>query len=307
MRLMPDSHDRSSGSTGPPGSAHPGMQGPVMLIGGAEDKRRERSILSRFVQLAGEADAHISVIGTASSLGDRATAGYGELFTALGAGRVTGLRPLTREDSADPQALGVLGESTGVFLTGGNQIRLTTVLAGTRLGDALARAHDRGAVIAGTSAGASALSSHMVAFGRSGELPKHRMVHIASGLGLVSGVVVDQHFQERLRLGRLLAAVALSPSLVGVGLDEDTAAIVHADRKLEVIGRGAVLLVDGSGVVTDAFEAKGHRPMLVSGAIVHSLPAGSWFDLRSRTLIAGPEGRAQPPQEALPTERKASE
>jgi cyanophycinase len=278
-----------------------------MLIGGAEDRRRERHILSRFVELAGAADAHIAVIGTASSLGDRATAGYGELFTALGAGRVTGLRPVTREDSADPQTLGVLGEATGVFLTGGNQIRLTSVLAGTRLGDALARAHDRGAVVAGTSAGASALSSHMVAFGRSGGTPKHRMVHIASGLGLVPGIIVDQHFQERMRLGRLLAAVALSPSLVGMGLDEDTAAVVYADRTLEVLGRGAVLLVDGSAVVTDAFEAKGHRPMLVSGAIVHSLPGGSWFDLRSRALISGPEGRAEPPREALPAEREASE
>lgn len=302
MSPMPDSPKRS-----PAGAGSPGMQGPVMLIGGAEDRRRERHILSRFVQLAGEGDAHIAVIGTASSLGDRAAAGYAELFTALGAGRVTGLRPLTREDSADPQTLGVLGEATGVFLTGGNQIRLTTVLAGTRLGDALARAHDRGAVVAGTSAGASALSSHMVAFGRSGGTPKHRMVHIASGLGLVPGIIVDQHFQERMRLGRLLAAIALSPSLVGVGLDEDTAAVVYADRTLEVLGRGAVLLVDGSRVVTDAFEAKGHRPMLVSGAIVHSLPAGSWFDLRSRTLISGPRGRVEPPREALPAEAEASE
>jgi cyanophycinase len=278
-----------------------------MLIGGAEDRRRERRILSRFVELAGEADGHIAVIGTASSLGDRATVAYAELFTELGAGRVTGLRPLTREDSADAQALALLREATGVFITGGNQIRLTSVLAGTRMGDALSGAHDRGAVVAGTSAGASALSSHMVAFGRSGGTPKHRMVHIASGLGLVSGVIVDQHFEERMRLGRLLAAVALSPSLIGLGLDEDTAAIVYADRTMEVIGRGAVLLVDGSRVVTDAFEAKGHRPMLVSGAVIHSLPVGSWFDLRSRTLLSGPEGRVEPPAPAAQTEREASE
>jgi cyanophycinase len=133
------------------------------------------------------------------------------------------------------------------------------------------------------------------------------MVHIASGLGLVGGVIVDQHFEERMRLGRLLAAVALSPGLIGLGLDEDTAAVVYADRTMEVIGRGAVLLVDGSGVLTDAFEAKGHRPMLVSGAVIHSLPAGSWFDLRSRTLLEGPEGRAEPPAPAAQTELEASE
>lgn len=299
---MPKSPHRS-----PVKGTSAGMQGPVMLIGGAEDRRREQRILSRFVELAGEADAHIAVIGTASSLGDRATAAYSELFSELGAGQVTGLRPLSREDSADPAALALLREATGVFLTGGNQIRLTTVLAGTRIGDALSRAHDRGAVVAGTSAGASALSSHMVAFGRSGATPKHRMVHIASGLGLVAGIIVDQHFQERMRLGRLLAAVALSPSLIGMGLDEDTAAIVYADRTMEVTGRGAVLLVDGSGVVTDAFEAKGHRPMLVSGAVVHSLPAGSWFDLRSRRLVSEPEAPVEPSRQSLPAELEASE
>lgn len=302
MKPMPDNPKHSPTRTSPAG-----VQGPVMLIGGAEDRRRERRILSRFVELAGEADAHIAVIGTASSLGDRATVAYAEQFTGLGAGRVTGLRPLTREDSADPDSLALLREATGVFITGGNQIRLTSVLAGTRMGDTLSGAHDRGAVVAGTSAGASALSSHMVAFGRSGATPKHRMVHIASGLGLVSGIIVDQHFEERMRLGRLLAAVALSPSLIGLGLDEDTAAIVYADRTMEVIGRGAVLLVDGSGVVTDAFEAKGHRPMLVAGAVIHSLPAGSWFDLRSRKLLSGPEGRAEPPKEAAQAELEASE
>jgi cyanophycinase len=98
-------------------------------------------------------------------------------------------------------------------------------------------------------------------------------------------VVVDQHFEQRGRWGRLLAAVALSPKLLGIGLDEDTAAVIHADRTLEVIGRGAVTVVDGAGVSTDAHEMKGHRPMMVSGAVVHALPSGYRFDLRARRLI----------------------
>ena len=175
--------------------------------------------------------------------------------------------------------------ATGVFLTGGNQLRLSSVIGGTKLGMALIAAHRRGAVIAGTSAGASAVSSHMMAFGASGATPKHRMAQISSGLGLLPGVVVDQHFEQRTRLGRLLGVVAQSPSLIGMGLDEDTAAIVHADNTLEVIGRGAVTIVDGSQVVTDAFQTKGHRPMMVSGAVLHSLPSGYRFDLTSRTLI----------------------
>jgi cyanophycinase len=261
-----------------------GSRGPVMVIGGAEDKRGERKVLSRFVDLAG-ADPHLVVLSTASMRGEEATARYGELFTELGAARVTGTRPLTREEAGDPATCEVLADADGIFLTGGNQVRLVSVIGGTRLEDALFSARDRGAVIAGTSAGASAVAAHMVAFGRPGASPRHRMVHISAGLGLVDDVIVDQHFEQRGRMGRLLAAIALSPKLLGLGLDEDTAAIIYADRTLEVVGKGAVTIVDGSDVATDSFQIKGYRPMMVSGAVVHALPAGYWFDLRSRMLI----------------------
>jgi cyanophycinase len=271
----------------PPAHLKPvqGTAGPVVIIGGAEDKRRDRLILSRVVQLAGGPDASIVVLSTASSLGEQAAARYSELFRELGAGRAAGVCPRSREQAGDPDLIRQVNEATGIFLTGGNQIRLVSVLGGTRLEDALASAHDRGAVIAGTSAGASAVAAHMVAFGRSGASPKHRMIHLSAGLGLVDGVVVDQHFEQRGRWGRLLAAVALSPRLLGIGLDEDTAAIVHADRTLEVIGRGAVTIVDGAEVATDAHHIKGHRPMMVSGAVVHALPAGYRYDLRARRLL----------------------
>jgi cyanophycinase len=256
-----------------------------MLIGGAEDKRRERIILSKFVELAGGPDASILVVATASDWPKLGIERYGELFAELGAGSVGGIRPMTREESGDPANTKTADQATGIFLTGGNQIRLASVVSGTRLADALHRARDRGAVVAGTSAGASAIPSHMLSFGRPGETPRHRMVHLGAGLGLLEGVLVDQHFQERQRLGRLLAAIAISPGLLGLGLDEDTAAIVYADRTLEVLGRGGVLVVDGAQMQTDAFAAKGHRPMLVSGAIVHSLPEGARFDLRTRALL----------------------
>ena len=259
--------------------------GPVMIIGGAEDKLKDKVILSRFIRLAGGTDGHIVVISTASSLGEAATELYWELFTGMGAGGVSGLRPLTREEANKPQDARLLAKATGVFLTGGNQLRLSLVVGGTRLGAALLTAHARGAVVAGTSAGASAVSTHMMAFGASGATPKHRMAQISSGLGLLKGVVVDQHFEQRTRLGRLLAVVAQSPSLIGLGLDEDTAAVVYPDDTLEVLGRGAVTIVDGSHVVTDAFHTKGHRPMMVSGAILHSLPSGYRFDLRNRALL----------------------
>jgi len=271
--------------------------GPVMLIGGAEDKVRDKVILSRFAAFAGGAQGHVVVISTASSLGETATDRYRELFAGFGVGRITGISPEQRSEAQDPELAKALSDATGVFLTGGNQLRLSSVVAGTRLADAIHLAHDRGAVLAGTSAGASATAGHMMAFGRSGETPKNRMAQLAAGLGILEGVVVDQHFEQRGRFGRLLAVVAQSPALVGLGLDEDTCAIVYADRSLEVVGRGAVTLIDGSHVVTDAHRAKGHKPIMISGAVVHSLPDGTWFDLRGRSLIADPPGQ----------EREASE
>jgi cyanophycinase len=265
-----------------------GGAGPVLLIGGAEDKFREKVILSTFAELAGGPDGHVVVISTASSLGEVATATYRDLFLGLGIGRVSGIHPEERKDASE-RAAQLLADATGIFLTGGNQSRLTQVVAGTRLADAISNAHDRGVAIAGTSAGASALGSHMVAFGRPGATPKHRMVQLAAGLGIVPGVLVDQHFEQRGRIGRLLALVAQSPSLLGIGIDEDTSAVVAADRTLSVIGRGAVTIVDGSQVTTDAYRGKGYRPVMVSGAILHSLPSGYRFDMRARALLPTPE------------------
>src|SRR6266511_2298238 len=198
-----------------------------------------------------------------------------------------------------PAAAGVLMAS-GIFLTGGNQLRLAMVVGGTAMGRALTEAYLRGAVVAGTSAGASALAEHMVSFGRPGETPRQRMGQLAGGLGLLPGVVVDQHFGQRNRIGRLLAMVAQSPALLGVGVDEDTAAVIGGDGVLEVIGRGAVTVVDGSNVVSDAYEVRQHRPVLVSGAVLHALPPGYRFDLTERKLLprltAIEEGPRRPPR-----------
>jgi cyanophycinase len=286
-----------AGSRPFPIAAH-GSAGPVMIIGGAEDRMRDKVILARFASFAGGDDGHVVVISTASSLGDAATDTYRQLFEGLDIGRVSGLRPEERKEADDPATAKLLAEATGVFLTGGNQSRLTQVVAGTRLGDAIANAHDRGAVLAGTSAGASAMASHMVAYGNPGPTPKNRMVQLSAGLGIIDGVVIDQHFEQRGRIGRLLALVAQSPSLLGLGIDEDTCAIVFSDRSMHVIGKGAVTIVDGRHVTTDAYRGKGYKPLMVSGAILHSLPAGTWFDLRRRELLAGPSD---------PAEREASE
>lgn len=270
-----------------------------MLIGGAEDKLRGRQILKRFVRIAGGKEARVAVIATASEISEQALHLYEALFLELGVASVTGLRPQERSEADHAKAAAQFSDVTGVFLTGGNQLRLTSIVAGTRLHQGLHLAQDRGAVIAGTSAGASALASHMMAFGQPGATPRHGHVQTAAGLGLVENTIVDQHFEQRTRLGRLLSAIAQSPSLIGLGLDEDTCAIVHPDRSMEVIGRGSVTVVDGSHMETDAYRLRGRRPMMVSGAKLHSIPSGYRFNLRARALIH-PEG-------ARTEEREASE
>lgn len=260
--------------------------GHLLIIGGAEDKLRQRQILSRFASLAGGADARVVVISTASSLGDEATELYRELFRQMGIPDVRGLRPLVRDDANDPAQVAALDDATGIFMTGGNQLRLSSVIGGTLLGRAIVERHRRGAIVAGTSAGASAISTHMVAFGTSGATPKQRMTQMSAGLGLLPGVIIDQHFEQRNRIGRLLALVAQSPSLLGMGIDEDTAALVTPGGIMEVIGKGSVMIIDPARIQTDAYEVKRHRPMMVSGVVLHSLPPGYRFDLRKRRLMA---------------------
>jgi cyanophycinase len=181
-----------------------------------------------------------------------------------------------------------LDRATGIFMTGGNQLKLSSVIAGTAFGQAIIDARGRGVTIAGTSAGASIQSSHMVAFGPGGSTPKQRMTQVAAGLGLVQNCVIDQHFAQRNRYGRLLMIVAQSPQLLGLGVDEDTAAVVTRTgdaETLRVIGRGSVTLLDGTHMVSNAHEAKEHRPILASGVVLHVLPAGAVFDLTSRSLV----------------------
>jgi cyanophycinase len=260
--------------------------GHLLLIGGAEDKLRQRQILSRFVSLAGGEEGRVAVISTASSLGDEATELYRSLFAQLGIPDVRGLRPLSRDDANDPAMVDAVADATAVFMTGGNQLRLSSVIGGTALGRAITERHRSGAIVAGTSAGASAISTHMVAFGTGGTTPKQRMTQMSAGLGLLPGVIVDQHFEQRNRIGRLLALVAQSPSLLGVGIDEDTGLLVSASGVGEVLGKGSVTILDPARLQTDAYEVKRHKPIMVSGVVLHSLPSGYRFDLRRRRLLA---------------------
>ena len=266
----------------------PALPGSLIVIGGAEDKLGRRTVLSRFVAEAGGKKARIVVMATASALGNEVVELYRTVFDKLGVAEVVSVRPETRAEAQDPRAAAAIDEATAVFMTGGNQLKLAAVISDTAVGKAIRDLHRRGGVVGGTSAGASIVSEHMIAFGAEGTTPKQRMGQLSAGLGLLSGVIVDQHFTQRNRIGRLLAMVAGSPSQLGIGVDEDTAAIIDGNGVMEVVGRGAVTVVDGSHVTTDTWAAKRTAPLLVSGVVLHSLPAGSIFDLRGRVLVATP-------------------
>ena len=257
-------------------------KGEVIAIGGAEDKLQSRAVLRRILELSGESEARIAVIPTASRKSDIGFR-YCELFTSMGAAeaRVVSLRE--RKDCSSTELLHMIRDATCVFMTGGNQLRLSSILGGTPAARLMRHRNAEGLVVAGTSAGAAIMSEHMIAYGREGSTPRAGMVAIAPGLGFVNQVIIDQHFRQRDRLGRLLAALAYNPFAVGVGLDEDTAIIVDAEREIEVVGTNAVTIVDASNLSHSAmgFVRQGD-PVSLTGLSLHILVEGGRFDLKTR-------------------------
>lgn len=260
-------------------------RGSIIAIGGAEDRIRDTDILRRFVKLAGRDQAHVVIIPTASELSETGRS-YEALFKKLGVATASVLQIQSRADCEQDAALTTLGAATGVFLTGGNQLRLSTTLGGTSVARLLRRLNAAGVPVAGTSAGAAFLSEHMIAFGDEGPTPRAGMVTLAPGLGLSNRVVVDQHFRQRDRLGRLLTALAYNPFAIGVGLDEDTAAFISSGDILDVHGSGAITIVDPSGVEFSSIDsAVAQEPVCLIGVKLHVLVEGSSFDLSTRKAV----------------------
>ncbi len=262
-------------------------RGWIVPIGGAEDKEANPKVLKRFVELCGGSDARIVVIPTASKLIETGTQ-YERLFPELGAGEVTVLDFDTRRDAKEQNRLDRIEDATGVFFTGGNQLRLSTLLGGTPVAKLVRILNARGVHVGGTSAGASILSEHMIAFGKEGSSPTAGSVRLAPGLGLTNRFVIDQHFRQRDRLGRLVAALAYNPFAIGIGLDEDTAAFIGPDDTLEVEGSGSVTIVDASELTFSSMDRAGEDdPVCLLGLRVHILVAGATFNLHTRQAAAG--------------------
>ena len=261
-------------------------RGFIVPIGGAEKKKADRVILSRFVRLAGGADARLVVLPTASEMADTGDR-YRRLFEDLGAESVEVLPIVERREAYDDGCLRVLEEATGIFLTGGNQLRLSTILGGTPVAQAIRRLNAAGVHVGGTSAGAAVLPEHMIAGGASGHTPRADGVILAPGLGLTNRLVVDQHFRQRDRLGRLLTAVSFNPFAVGVGLDEDTALFLGPDDVFEVVGSGGVTVLDPTHLAYSSMDsAKPGKAVSLIDIRLHVLTAGARFNTETRRATA---------------------
>jgi cyanophycinase len=263
------------------------QRGWIIPIGGAENKENDRRILERFVRVSGGSEADLVVIPTASRMHETGPR-YEQLFSDLGAARVTVMDFDTRRDCQEAGRLQRLEEASGIFFTGGNQLRLTTLLGGTPVAKVIRTRNAHGVTVGGTSAGASILSEHMIASGDEGSAMIAGSVRLAPGLGLTNRFIIDQHFRQRDRLGRLLTALAYNPFAVGIGLDEDTAAFIGPDETLEVEGSGGVTIVDGSDVSYSSIDkVSDGQAVCMLGLRLHILAAGATYNLNTHVAAAG--------------------
>ena len=266
----------------PSNSVNAEARGYIIPIGGAEEKLHNPEILDRFVDICGGKSSRISIIPTASELEDTGR-NYEKLFRRLGVKHARVLPFETREDCQSSSELEYIDKSDGVFMTGGNQLRLSTTIGGTEVAQRIRRRNAEGMHVAGTSAGAAFMPEHMIAGGIEGSTPSPDMVTMAPGLGLTNKFIIDQHFRERDRLGRLLTALAYNPFAVGLGLDEDTAAFIRPGDCLDVVGSGGITVIDPTELSYSSMDqARRGEPVSLIGVKLHILISGGRFDAITR-------------------------
>ena len=268
--------------------------GHLLVIGGAEDKYNERRILRKFLELAGGNSAEVLIVPVASDFPEFAADVYTQAFRNLGVANPRVLRATSRQDVFQADAESLLDGVTGVFMTGGDQMRLVSLLGGTKFADKLRRlVRETNMVLAGTSAGAAGMSTSMIVRGESTSHPHKNSVRLSPGLGFLKNIIIDQHFTERGRISRLITAVSYNPYNLGVGIDENTAIILNGNGKLEVYGAGSSTIVDGSQITyNEIAEVDEFQPFSVCGVQLHVLRDGLIYDYLDRHPL-------QPPTEFL--------
>jgi cyanophycinase len=279
-------------------------KGKLFAIGGNEDKGTEPEpnyaqknnlnffelqILSRIVHEAGGHDAHIEVITSASSIPDEIGTNYLEAFKKLGCKNVHIMDIRKRDLTDQPEHINRIRSCNGVMFSGGNQLRLSSIFGGTTMLEILTERYfqEENFIIAGTSAGAMAMSNTMIYQGSSSEALLKGEVKITTGLAFIKDVIIDSHFVTRGRFGRLTQAVAANPSCIGIGLGEDTGVLITEGRYMEAVGSGLVIMIDGHNIRhSNIADLKEGSPLSIENLVVHVLAKGNCYDLKSRKFSA---------------------
>ena len=260
-------------------------RGALAIIGGAEDREGECVVLREFVRAAGGVKAHIAVMTAATSMPKEAGEDYTRIFDRLGAESVEVVHTEHRDDAERESNIRKVEDATGIFFTGGDQSKIVDFIKDTSLDKAIHKRHGEGAVVGGTSAGAAMMPDEMILGGASVSNPSVDAVTMGPGMGFLPGIIIDQHFAQRGRLGRLLAALVLQPAALGLGIDEDTAIVVNGDE-FRVIGQGAVTVVDESTSTHNNLDGLlKDEAIALCGVKLHILPHGYRFNLKTHLPI----------------------
>jgi cyanophycinase len=260
----------------------------LIIIGGHEEKTGDKLILRSVAERVGGGRLVIATV--ASGMPKEQYEEYEAIFRGLGVKHVHKLEIESREDAKSEKALRVLDDTTAIFFTGGDQVKITSQLGCSPVCERMQEIYEKGGTIAGTSAGASVMSETMMV-GGNGE-QTHRLgegLKLAPGLGFIRGIIVDQHFAERGRIGRLLGAVTQNPRIIGIGIDENTAMIVERDQKFTVLGEGGVTILDaGSSTYSNITDEETSRALSVFDVRLHMLSQGDVFDCQTRNATPHP-------------------
>lgn len=256
--------------------------GTLVIIGGAEDREGDCIVLREFIRRAGGVKSRIAVMTAATTRPREVGDDYIRVFERLGAESVEVVHTEDRKDSEREESLKIIEEATGIFFTGGDQVRIIESIKDTPLDELIHKRYQNGAVIGGTSAGAAMMPDQMIVGGASVSNPSVEAVTLGPGMGFFPGILVDQHFAQRGRLGRLLAALVIEPADIGLGIDEDTGIVVQGDT-FEVVGRGTVTVVDETTSTHNNLEGLlKDEPIALCGVQLHILPHGYGFNLKKR-------------------------
>lgn len=262
------------------------LKGNLIIIGGHEDKKGAKNILKEVCSKIDKEKDELVIATIATDLPKEVGAEYRDIFEKLGVKNINILDVQDRKDACEQGNINIMEKAALIFFTGGDQLKITSLLGGTPLYDAIHESHKRGCVYVGTSAGASVVCDTMIITGDDEAAPKKCTLKMAPGLGLIKNVVIDQHFSQRGRIGRLLVAIAENPESLGVGIDEDTAIMVSVDGEFTVIGSGAVYVVDGSKIsYTNVSEQYPDEILSMFDVKMHVLKNGDKFNLKIRQPI----------------------